>query len=150
MTVRSDEAGGSAPRERGAPWTSLALLAVGPTAWILQLSIDFGLASVACEPGGLAHPVVRAPGFGLEQAALMLVNLICLAATAAAGGAAFAALRRSMRAHPGAKEAQLKADPASRRFLAVCGALSAGAFALAILFDTLWPLFVPACWRFAW
>jgi hypothetical protein len=127
----------------------LLALAAGPAAWILQLSVDFGVAAAACQPGGVPRPAPPASGWGTEHVFLVGVNLACLALAVAGGFVALAAWRRSSREKPGGAAHLMEAGEGRTRFLAACAMMAAAGFAVAILFDTAWPFFVPSCWRFA-
>jgi hypothetical protein len=118
----------------------LAALAAGPGAWAAQLVIDYGLASHACFPG--AVPLRQSPpgGWTGEPAVLLALNLACLALSVAAAAISFGTLRTVGRRADGA-------EPRRTRFLASCGLLSGAGFSLAVLFDTVVVLAVPACWR---
>ncbi|HEY5106765.1 MAG TPA: hypothetical protein VII73_08330 [Caulobacteraceae bacterium] len=136
-------------RDRVSPWTSLLALAAGPGAWILQLSVDFGVATSVCEQGGAPRAASPNPGWGPVDLFLVCFNLACLAIALAGGMTALAAWRRSRAEKPGCANAVLDVGEGRTRFLALCGMLTAAVFAIAILFDTAWPFFVPPCWRFA-
>lgn len=124
-------------------------LAAGPAAWILQLSIDFGVATSVCEQGGAPRAAPPAAGWGSEDVFLVAVNLACLVIALTGGWTALAAWRRSRAEKPGGADAALDVGEGRTRFLALCGMLTAGAFAVAIAFDTAWPFFIPSCWSFA-
>ncbi len=126
----------------------LASLAASPLAWILQLVASYGVSSHACRPGDAPRLAPPAAGWGGEELGLMVLNLACLALCLSAGAASFRAWRRSGREGPGGAAAALEVGEGRTRFLALCGLLAAGGFALAILFDTAMPLLTPPCWRF--
>jgi hypothetical protein len=127
---------------------SLLALAAGPAAWSGQLIIDYAVASELCFGRGAPRATPPASGWTPEHLLLLAVNLACLALAAAGGIAALAAWRRTRRDGPGEAAGPAAASRARRRFLAVCGVLSASVFAVAILFNTASPLFVSSCWRF--
>jgi len=135
-------------RDRVSPWKALLVLAAGPAAWIFQLAVDFGVATSVCEQDGAPHAAPSAASWGAEDVFLVCVNLACLAITLVAGFAALAAWRRSHTEKPGDANAVLDVGEGRTRFLALCGMLTATAFAVAIAFDTAWPFFIPSCWRF--
>lgn len=134
-------------RDKVNVWWLLAGLAAGPAAWILQLVIDYGLASHACFPretpylGGLP-----APGAG-EPVWLVGVNLACLCLAVGGTLVSHRNWRRTRAEKHGGAAAVLDVGEGRTRFLATCGILAGAAFALAILFDTAEPLVVAACWR---
>lgn len=143
------------PREHPAPHRDrvslaalLLALAAGPAAWILQLSVDFGVAAAACQPGGVPRAAPPASGWGPEHVFLVCVNLACLAISVAGGMVALAAWRRSRQEKSGGAATLIEVGEGRTRFLAACAMMAAAGFAVAILFDTAWPLFVPSCWRF--
>lgn len=144
------------PREHPSPHRDrvslaalLLALATGPAAWVLQLSIDFGVAAAACQPRGVPRPAPPASGWGPEHVFLVCVNLACLALALAGGFVALTAWRRSRQERPGGAANLIEVGEGRTRFLAACAMMSAAGFAVAILFDTAWPFFVPSCWRFA-
>jgi hypothetical protein len=140
------------PREhlspRGRLPLSLLVLAAGPAAWIVQLIVDFGLASDLCRRNGIPRAASPAYAWAPESLFLVGVNLACLAVAVTGGFAALAAWRGTRAATSRALTKPVEADEEPRRFLAACGVMTAALFVVAILFDTLWPLFVPSCWRF--
>ena len=143
------------PREHPSPHrdrvglpTLLLVLGAGPTAWILQLVVDFGVASDLCRHNGAPRVAPPISGWTPEHIFLVGFNLVCLAVVLAGGFAALAAWRRTHQEKPGDAAALIEVGEGRTRFLAACGMMSAAAFAVAILFDTAWPLFVPSCWRF--
>jgi len=136
-------------RDRVSPWASLLALAAGPAAWILQLCVNFGVSASLCEQGGAPRSTPPASGWAPEDVFLLCVNLACLAIALAGGMTALAAWRRSRSEKPGGAHAVLDVGEGRTRFLALCGMLTAAAFAIAIAFDTAWPFFIPSCWRFA-
>jgi hypothetical protein len=144
------------PREHPSPHrdrvrleTLLLALAAGPAAWILQLSIDFGVAAVACEHGGVPRAAPPNSGWGPEHVFLVCVNLACLTIVVAGGLVARAAWRRSGQEKSGGAATLIEVGEGRTRFLAACAMMAAAGFAVAILFDTAWPFFIPSCWRFA-
>jgi len=120
-------------------------LVAAPAGWIAQLVITYGLASYACQPSAASR--LRPPGFGWadEHWLFLAVNLACLAITIGAGIAPWRAQRAHTRSTTaGAGERKTAGHV---RFLAVCGLMASGGFAIAIAFDTLELFTVPACWR---
>ena len=139
----------SAKATKGTPALAAQLfgLAVGPAAWIGQLVIGYGLSSYSCFPGDAPR---SAPPPVAEHGLLLAVNLACVALALSGLLVSLAGLRR----HRGDKTqdratTNAAATPWGRsRFLAMCGVLSASAFAIAILFDTPSTLALRLCWRF--
>jgi hypothetical protein len=125
----------------------LAGLAAGPAAWILQLVIDYGLASHSCFPRETPQVAGLLSSWAGESEWLVAVNLVCLCLAA---GGAFVSWRNRRRTRPtkrGGAETALEASEGRTRFVATCGILAGAGFALAILFDTAEPLVIAACWR---
>jgi hypothetical protein len=114
-------------------------VAAGPAAWIAQLVINYGLSSYACFPGDA--PRATTPPAG-EHAVLLAVNLACLALALAGLWVSLAGLRRGR--SPTIEDSGATA-PRRSRFLAMCGLLSACAFAIAIGFDTPSTLMLGVC-----
>jgi len=127
---------------------SLLALAAGPAAWILQLVVDYGVASDLCRRNGVPRAAPPISGWAPEQMVLVGVNLICLALALAGGFAAVAGWRRTRTEKPGGASERIAVGEERARFLAACGMMTAAVFALAILFDTASPFFIPSCWRF--
>jgi hypothetical protein len=124
--------------------TSLLALAAGP----LQLVVDFGVASDLCRQNGAPRAAPPPYGWAPEHIVLVGFNLVCLAVALAGGFTALAAWRRTRAEKPGDAPELIEVGGERKRFLAACGMMSAAAFALAILFGTAWPFFIPSCWRF--
>jgi len=124
----------------------LLALAAGPTAWIFQLVVDFGLSSDLCRRYGV--PRAEADIWAPERLFLAGINLACLAVVLAGGFTALAAWRRTRAEKPGDVAELVEIGEGRTRFLAACGMMTAAVFAVAILFDTAWPFFIPSCWRF--
>jgi len=127
----------------------LLALAAGPAAWIFQLSVNFGVAAAICQPGGVPRATPPAAGWGPENVFLICVNLACLALAVAGGFVALAAWRRSAQEKSGGAGNLIEVGEGRTRFMAACAMMAAAGFAVAILFDTAWPFFVPSCWRFS-
>jgi hypothetical protein len=128
--------------------TSLLALAAGPAAWILQLVVEYGVASDLCRQNGVLRAAPPISGWAPEAIFLVGFNLICLAVALAGGFTARAAWHRTRAEKPGGASELIKVGEERARFLAACGMMTAAVFAVAILFDTAWPFFVPSCWRF--
>jgi hypothetical protein len=135
-------------RDRVSLLTLLLVLGAGPTAWILQLVVDFGVASDLCRQNGAPRAAPPISGWAPEHIFLVGSNLVCLAVALAGGFTALAAWRRTRQEKLGDAAVLIEVGEGRTRFLAACGMMSAAAFAVAILFDTAWPFFVPSCWRF--
>jgi hypothetical protein len=123
----------------------LGALAAGPTGWIVQLVIGYGVASHACRPRDAPRLAPPQAGWDGERIGLVILNLVCLALILGGGAIALKAWRRTRQAGRG--EIPVRGE-SRMHFLAACGILIAAGFSLATLFDTVWPLFIPSCWRF--
>jgi len=126
--------------------TLLFGLAAGPTGWIAQLLLGYGVSSYACYPKDAPHLASPPPGWGAEHLLLLGVNLACLALAIVGLVVALGSWRRSREEKPGGAHHMLAVGEGRTRFLSLCGMLTGGLFAAAILFDTLPILGVPACW----
>lgn len=124
-------------------------LAAGPTAWIAQLLLGYGLSSYACYPKDEPHLASPPPGWGNEHLVLVIINLACLALAAAGLVVSLANWRRTRAEKRGGAHRMMEIGEGRTRFLSLCGALTCGLFGAAILFDTLMILGVPACWSVA-
>jgi hypothetical protein len=115
-------------------------VAAGPTAWIAQVVLGYGLSSYGCFPGDA--PPTTPPPAG-EHAVLLAITLACLGLALAGLWVSFAGLRRSRAAQGRGPDATA---PGRSRFLAMCGLLSASVFAIAIGFDIPSTLALRLCW----
>ena len=115
-------------------------IAAGPASWIAQLTLGYGLSSYACFPGDRPRATALP---GAEHGVLLVINLACLALALAGLWVSVAGLRRG---RAGDAEPVPATLTGRSRFLAMCGVLSASAFAIAILFDTPSTLAVRLCW----
>lgn len=108
-------------------------VAVGPTGWILQIVLDYGLASHGCFPSDRPAPQV-APDSG--KLTLGLIALACLALALSGAWTSWLSWRRA------------RGDPAGARacFLALCGLFASVGFAAAIVASAVSLVIVPSCW----
>jgi hypothetical protein len=106
-------------------------IAAGPSAWIAQLALNYGVSSYVCYSGDTPR---RDQPPGGEHGLLLAINLACLALALVSLGVAFTAWRR------------LPIGDGRARFLVVCGLLSGAMFSVAILFDTPSALALRLCW----
>jgi hypothetical protein len=118
----------------------LFALAAGPTGWIGQLVLDYGIAGYACYRGSGPRPSSPTGWVG-ERAVLLGLNGAGFALTVVGGLIAYRAWR-DLRAG-----GSIPATAGRARFLATCGMFSAAGFGAAILFGTIEPLMVSTCWR---
>lgn len=126
-----------------APWLLLTGLAAGPFGWILQLLVDYGLSSGLCMG---RRTMAQHPSENGELFALVAVNLLCLAIALGGLALCYDSWRKVRDEKPGGGHRTLNVGEGRSRFLALAGMLTAGGFALAILFNTVEPFMIPACW----
>lgn len=106
-------------------------LAAGPSAWIAQLVLGYGLSAYACYPGDTPRRDLPPSS---EHGLLLGINLACLVLSAAGFAVSFSAWRRG------------ETGDGRSRFLILCGLLSTAMFSLAILFNTPSALALRLCW----
>lgn len=124
-------------------------LAAGPTAWITQLLLDYGLSSYACYPADQPHLRAPPPGWEGEKPALALIALVCLALAAAGLWISWLNWRRTREDRTKGTHHVVEVGEGRSCFLALCGMLTSAGFIVAIVATAL-PLFaVPSCWTFA-
>lgn len=131
-------------RRRVRPVLLLAPLAAGAFAWILQLSVSYGVSGAVCS--ALRKGAVPLIAAGRETILLTAINLGCLALAVAAALASWSHWRKTRAETPGDVHAALSIGEGRTRFVAAAGILSSSGFALAILFNTVESLMVAACW----
>lgn len=131
---------------RGAvkPWLLMAGLAAGPFGWIVQLLVDYALSGELCMLGRGAPGAKPAHG---NAAFLIGLNLVCLAIAVGGLVVSWRCWRKVQGEKPGGTEATLSIGEGRSRFLATAGMMAAGAFTVAILFNTVEPLMIPSCWN---
>jgi hypothetical protein len=133
-------------------WPSFAMLYFGilvpPFLWAFQESLNFALASHACFPDGAPSPTF-VHGMGWVWQALLIVNLVCLAASLAGIATSYWLWGRILRdLQPRDRRREDVHDdvlePGEPRIhvFAGCGFLISLLFSIAILFNTisLWML----------
>ena len=122
-------------------------LAAGPTAWISQLVLGYGLSSYACYPKDAPHLQSPPPGWGGEHIVLLGINLACLALAGVGLLVSLRNWRRTRNEARGGAHHMLEVGEGRTRFLSLCGMLGCVLFAAAILFNTVPIMGVPACWN---
>lgn len=132
-------------REPGDHRLLITALAAGPAGWIAQLVIDYALSSHGCTARRVAG-AASGPAFDAEVAILVGLNLACLAIVVAGGVFCRRAWTKVDAEKEGAPAAAPTVGEERTRFLAVCGTMAAVGFAIAVLFNTVEPLVMPACW----
>ncbi|MEO9133206.1 MAG: hypothetical protein ABI240_18620 [Sphingomonas sp.] len=144
MTRPPEQIGHPSPHRTkvAVPWL-LAGLAVPPAAWAFEMLVGFGISSNACP---LTANAIAHIGFTGEKSLLIVLQLACLAAVITSGLMS----RRHWRKVRGEKadneHSHLTLGEGRTRFLALTGMLTAGAFAIAIVFNLLEPILIPLCW----
>ena len=124
-------------------WLLFTVLLAAPIAWLVQLYVDYGLASQACFPRDkpLSNGLAVSPAVWTGSLALVIGTLVVACAAAAAS---FWMWRRSR--HEVANVYGLVEGAEGRtRFLAVWGFWTGIWFALDILFGTIGFIEVSAC-----
>jgi len=124
----------------------LADLAAGPTAWVIQLVVGYGVAGYACYRRGAPIAQLRPRGWNGETYGLLALNLVCLLAALIGLATAYAHWRRTKGEKGGGAEPALEVGEGRTRFLSICAIIGNLGFALAIVFDTTTILGVPTCW----
>lgn len=129
---------GAAPETRSVKFAALLFgTCAAPIFWLGQLMLGYGVTAYVCYPGD--HPVaLTAPG--PLVAALLVFDVVALAASAAGAAVSWTSWRRS-RAGEGIGHAREGRD----RFLAMWGLLSSLWFFFAILFNVIASVMVPPC-----
>ncbi len=110
----------------------------GPLAWALQLVVNYYLVSISCALELRDFMILEIPGFALL---MVLVTLLTLAVTLAAGAVAWWTWRRT----GVGSQTDLSAADGRTHFLALGGLLLNGLFAVAILLAGLSNLFLSPC-----
>lgn len=128
----------ASPRDRRPPSALLyfALLAP-PAAWLLQLNLNFGLASFACFPRGVTRASFL-PGWEHVWSLLLAVNLLCAILGAAGIGGGLYSWLRLLRPDrpPDEHDDILEPGEGRLRVFAAAGVLIGALFTIAILFNT--------------
>ncbi len=135
----------SPQRDRVAPGLLMLALASGPGGWIAQLIVDYALSAQLCGARRLAGAPSGARYDG-QTAVLLGVSLLCLAIVVAGGMFCRRVWNRVADEKSGGADDALSIGEGRTRFLAVCGMLSAVGFTIAVAFNTVEPLLLPACW----
>lgn len=125
----------------------LAGLAAGPAAWIVQLVVNYGLASHACYPSTAPWLVSPPPGWASERLWLTALNLTCFTVAILAAAVSWRHWRRTRGETDGDAESSISIGEGRTRFMSLCGILTGAGFAFAILFGTLQPFLLASCWR---
>ena len=121
----------------------LAGLAVPPVAWALEMLMSYGISSNACPLTRMPDPK---PGFSGEAIVLIVLQLACLVATTASGLMSWRHWQRVRSEKTDSEHSHMTIGDGRSRFMALAGMLTAGMFAVAILFNVLEPMILPLCW----
>lgn len=117
-------------------------IVIAPLAWSLQLLVGYGLAAHACYPADLA---LESP---LWANLRTIVGAISAALWLVLGAGCAIAWRnwKATRAHSDAGAHQIIQSGGGRpRFMALCGVMVSGLFAVVLLFTSVGILWVPSC-----
>ncbi len=124
-------------------WALMGGLVAGPFGWIAQLLLDYGLSSDLCMA---RRSMGQQPSATGESVGLIAVNLVCLALALSGMAISWHSWRKTQGEKPGGGATALETGEGRSRFLALIGILVSAGFAFAILFNTVEPLMVSACW----
>lgn len=117
-------------------------MVIAPTAWSLQVLIGYGFAAYACYPTdrALAAPLWEnlRTIVGLVSAVLWL--LLFVGCGIAWGN--WKATRSQSNVHP---RTTIQAGTGRARFMALCGVMVSGLFAIVLLFTSIGIFWVPSC-----
>lgn len=127
------------PINRGSLLAIFFGLLAGPTAWGLQLVINYGLASHTCYAGDTPSTT---PVWHSTWTVILALNLV--AVLLALVGTAVS-LQRWQATRQGNRNNAFEVREARTRFLALWGVMTGSGFFLAILFNTLALFMVPQC-----
>ena len=118
----------------------------GPIAWTGQLLVSYGLTSYACYPGPVPRSSIP-PGWNFLSPGLTVFSVITLVIALAAFAVAYRDYTRTRAEMQGEANDLLEIGHGRSRFIALCGLITAAAFAMIIVFDTLSLYLVPPCTR---
>jgi hypothetical protein len=129
------------PQRHNIGLLALAVGLVGPPAiWTVQFLANYWITSFACaanrEPRGLNGGV---------WIAVIVINLLALAAASAATWLSYRNWQSAQSEHPGTPEDLVATGEGRSRFIGFAGIISGIAFILGILFDLVSILGVPQC-----
>lgn len=117
-------------------------MVLAPLAWALQVLVGYALAASACYPANLALAQPRWPHVrGMVGGATLLLWGLLLCGCAIAWSNWKATASQS----PLAAGRIIQAGDGRRRFMALCGVLVSGLFAVVLLFTSIGILWVPSC-----
>jgi small-conductance mechanosensitive channel len=131
-------------RERSKNGALFTALLAAPTAWIVQLCVNYGLAAQACFPRWHMRPALPAHWAWLP-AGLIAINLIALAIVALGIFMSWRIWRRTDEEGEGGHSHLINAGEGRTRFLAVWGIWSGVWFFIMTGFNTVALFGVPTC-----
>lgn len=129
---------------RVSSWALCAALLTGPVVWFFQLMILYGMAGQVCFPRD-APRLATPAGFGWLTSALLAINVVGLALTAAGTFVSWRSWRLTQEEARGGHDTLLDTGEGRTRFLSAWGLWGGSWFLIAILFDTIAVLWVPIC-----
>ena len=112
-----------------------------PIAWIIQLVLNYALATYPCMPNDVPYASVPS-SWSWDRPVLFAINILALLVALTAAIIATADWRRT---RLWKEHGPLKARETRIRFLAYCGLMTGWGFLLAIGFNTVDLIGVPAC-----
>ena len=131
-------------RYRASPRLLLFGVVGAGTAWLVQLVVDYGLASHRCFPHDVPLTIAQTAG-GWSYPLLTVFNLLAIALAVAAGLVSYRLWHHTRDEHAGSAGHPVTAWEGRTRFLAMCGLLAGIGFLVAIVFDTVAVFTVPRC-----
>ena len=131
-------------RERVGLFAQFFGLAAAPTAWAMQLVLNYGLASYSCFPRAAPRTTVL-PGWGFVWWLLLAFNLLAVALALAATVVAYLTWRATRHEHPSGFGHAVAAGEGRTRFFGLVGVMTGLGFLAAVIFDLVALLVVPQC-----
>jgi hypothetical protein len=115
-----------------------------PTAWSVQLLVDYAVAAYGCYPH--RTPLMR-PAVPVQVITAIVGGIALVVALAALTASARSWLAARRAGAPAEDEARAGAVPLSRiRFMAVAGFITSLLFACGVVLNAISPALVPSCW----
>lgn len=129
-------------RRRARNAALLAGLAAGPAAWLIQMSVNYGISSHGCYP---ADEPLRALTSGSALAVILAVTIVAIVLSFAAALLSYGNWRRTRAEAGGETPETIEAGEGRTRFLALWGTFAGAGFTVALLFNLIGILGVPPC-----
>jgi hypothetical protein len=136
----------SPQRDRVKPSALLPPLAAGPLAWVVQLLVSYAFSSNVCMAARRGGALLTSGAAARETVILLATNLACLALALGAATLSWFHWRRRKTEKPGKTKEILSTGEGRSRFLATVGVISSLGFSIGILFNTVEPFMIKACW----